>query len=54
LENVLEIKNIFVHLYGKEVTKPYRKMGHATVIGQSTKDCLEKAIKIKELLKVIS
>ena len=54
LENVLEIKNIFVHLYGKEVTKPARKMGHATVIGQSTKDCLEKVIKIKELLKVIS
>ena len=54
LENVLEIKNIFVHLYGKEVTKPFRKMGHATVLGINTSDCLDKANKIKNLLTVIA
>jgi 5-(carboxyamino)imidazole ribonucleotide synthase len=54
LENVLEIKNIFVHLYGKELTKPFRKMGHATVLGTTTNECLEKTKKIKQLLTVIA
>ena len=54
LENVLDIKNIFVHLYGKEITKPFRKMGHVTILGKTTDDCLEKAKKVKQLLTVIA
>jgi hypothetical protein len=51
-ENVLDIKNIFVHLYGKEITKPFRKMGHVTILGDNTEVCLEKAEKVKKLLTV--
>lgn len=52
LENVLDIRNIFVHLYGKEITKPFRKMGHVTILGDNTEACLEKAEKVKKLLTV--
>jgi 5-(carboxyamino)imidazole ribonucleotide synthase len=54
LENLLAISNIFVHLYGKKVTKPGRKMGHATILGNSTFECVANAQKVKELLTVIA
>jgi 5-(carboxyamino)imidazole ribonucleotide synthase len=54
LENLLAISNIFVHLYGKKVTKPGRKMGHATILGNSTFECVANAKKVKELLTVIA
>lgn len=54
LEKLLAISNIFVHLYGKKVTKPGRKMGHATILGNSTSECLANAQKVKELLTVIA
>ena len=31
LEEVLEIENVFVHIYGKKETRPGRKMGHVTI-----------------------
>ena len=54
LEEVLKIENAFVHLYGKTITKPGRKMGHVTVIHKDYQDLTHKANKIKNLLKVIS
>lgn len=52
LEEVLKIDNAFVHLYGKTVTKPGRKMGHVTILHESYQDLTHKANKIKQLLKV--
>ena len=52
LEEVLKIDNAFVHLYGKKLTKPGRKMGHVTVLHSSYHDLKHKANKIKNLLKV--
>src|SRR3989344_4667478 len=43
----LEVPNAHVHIYGKEETKPQRKMGHITVIANS----LEEAIKNAELAR---
>ena len=54
LEEVLKIENAFVHLYGKTITKPGRKMGHVTVMHKDYQDLTHKANKIKNLLKVIS
>jgi len=50
LEDVLKIENAFVHLYGKAMTKPGRKMGHVTVISREKQDLLHKSNKIKRLL----
>jgi 5-(carboxyamino)imidazole ribonucleotide synthase len=54
LEKVLELKGVYVHLYGKAITKPFRKMGHITITGGNRKRLLEKANFVKETLKVKS
>jgi 5-(carboxyamino)imidazole ribonucleotide synthase len=52
LEEVLQIENAFVHLYGKKDTRGGRKMGHVTVISRDKQDLLLQAKKIKQLLKI--
>ena len=32
LEKVLEVPGVHVHLYGKKLTRPFRKMGHVTIL----------------------
>ena len=54
LETILGIKNVFVHLYGKKITRPGRKMGHATILSNNREELMHTAHKIKEVLKVIS
>jgi 5-(carboxyamino)imidazole ribonucleotide synthase len=54
LEEALKMEGVYVHLYGKKITKPFRKMGHVTVTASTTGEALLKAQKIKSLLKVIS
>ena len=47
-------EGVKIHLYGKKITKPFRKMGHITVLGDSIESALEKAEKVKQLIKVKS
>ncbi len=54
LHNVLKMKNAFVHLYGKKITKPGRKMGHVTILGNERLQLIEDAHKIKRTLRVCS
>ena len=54
LEDVLQISDVHVHLYGKEVTKPKRKMGHINVLGNSRKDIEDKIEMIDKYFKVIA
>ncbi len=50
LEEVLKIENAFVHLYGKKITKPGRKMGHVTILSREKQDLLYKSNKVKRTL----
>ncbi len=52
MQQVLAIPGVNIHLYGKKNTKPFRKMGHVTVIDNSLKAAKEKATIVKETLKV--
>jgi 5-(carboxyamino)imidazole ribonucleotide synthase len=54
IENVLEIENVFVHIYGKRETRPGRKMGHITILSNERQELIHTANKIKHALKVIS
>ena len=54
LQDVLQIDNAFVHIYGKLQTKPGRKMGHVTILSNEKQDLIHKANKIKQALKVVS
>jgi 5-(carboxyamino)imidazole ribonucleotide synthase len=44
--------NVFVHLYGKQHTKPGRKMGHITILSNEKQELLHKANQIKHTLFV--
>lgn len=54
LDSVLQIAGAFVHLYGKSETKPFRKMGHCTVINTDLETAKTNARRVLELLKVIA
>ncbi len=54
LNEVMEMENVFVHLYGKAVTKPGRKMGHVTILSNDKQELTHKANKIKRTLRVIT
>jgi 5-(carboxyamino)imidazole ribonucleotide synthase len=54
LNEVLQMDNVFVHIYGKKETKAGRKMGHATILSREKHDLVHKAHKIKNTLKVVS
>lgn len=54
MDEIQKISGVYVHLYGKKITKPYRKMGHVTICGSHANEVKEKAKKVKSLLKVIS
>lgn len=54
LEEVMKKSGIFVHIYGKMETKPFRKMGHVTIIGESWDEIQAKADHVLHTLKVIA
>jgi len=54
LEEILQIENAFVHLYGKKQTKPGRKMGHVTILSNEKQDLLHNSNKVKRSLVVKS
>jgi 5-(carboxyamino)imidazole ribonucleotide synthase len=54
IEQALRMGNVFVHLYGKHTTKPFRKMGHITVANRSVNRAIKTATFIKDQIKVIS
>lgn len=54
LTESMAIEGVKVHLYGKKTTKPYRKMGHVTVLSSSVECALKKADRVKQLIKVKS
>lgn len=54
MREVLAIEDVYLHLYGKKVTKPLRKMGHVTILDGDRNRAREKAGFIKRTLKIIA
>ncbi|MFQ5446266.1 MAG: 5-(carboxyamino)imidazole ribonucleotide synthase [Saprospiraceae bacterium] len=54
LEKCLSMEGVKVHLYGKKDTKPFRKMGHVTILDPDPAAAMAKAKRVKEILKVIA
>ncbi|HIP54870.1 MAG TPA: 5-(carboxyamino)imidazole ribonucleotide synthase [Sulfurimonas autotrophica] len=52
IHDALEIPELSFHFYGKTFTKPYRKMGHITVLDEDIDKALSKAMKAKDILKI--
>jgi 5-(carboxyamino)imidazole ribonucleotide synthase len=52
IEECLAIDGVYPHIYGKKETKPYRKMGHVTIVNENIHQAIEKARYIQKTLKV--
>lgn len=50
----LALEDVHIHLYGKALTAPFRKMGHVTIAAATLEEAIQKAGFIKKNLKVIS
>ena len=54
LQEILQIENVFVHIYGKKETRPGRKMGHITILSKEKQELIHQANRIKQTVKVKS
>jgi len=54
IEQILAMQGVYVHLYGKAQTKPFRKMGHITILGKDIHELEQKVSFVKEKIKVVS
>ena len=54
LTECMAVEGVKIHLYGKKITKPFRKMGHVTVLAPTIDEAKKKADFVKEKMKVIS
>jgi len=54
LEDVLKFSGVYVHLYGKAITKPFRKMGHVTIVDDDLLKAKQKARMVKNTLKIVA
>jgi 5-(carboxyamino)imidazole ribonucleotide synthase len=54
LEDIMKFSGVYVHLYGKLSTKPFRKMGHVTIVDEDITKARQKAKMVKNLIRVIT
>lgn len=54
LETLLAMPGVFPFFYGKAITKPFRKMGHVTVMDDSLDALREKVADVRQGIKVIA
>ncbi len=54
LEQALAMPGVFLHLYGKPETRPFRKMGHIIVLAENSKSAHDTARQVADLVKVIA
>lgn len=54
VEEVLAMDGVYIHLYGKKYTKPFRKMGHVCIVNADRELAISNARKVQEILKVIA
>jgi len=54
IDQILAIEGVTPHIYGKKETRPFRKMGHITIIHPKIDTARKMAKQVKETLSVIS
>ena len=54
MEEILKIDGVTPHIYGKKETRPFRKMGHVTIVNENIQTAREIAKEVKETINVIS
>ena len=54
IDQILAIDGVIPHIYGKKETRPFRKMGHVTIINPELSIARKIAAQVKDILSVIS
>ncbi|WP_299188414.1 5-(carboxyamino)imidazole ribonucleotide synthase [uncultured Aquimarina sp.] len=54
IDTIMKMKGVTPHIYGKKQTRPFRKMGHVTIINEDIAEAREIAEKVKKTIKVVS
>ena len=54
IESILAMEGVTPHIYGKKQTRPFRKMGHVTIVNKDIAKARETAEKVKRTIEVIS
>ena len=54
IEEVLATPGVTPHIYGKKQTRPFRKMGHVTIVDEDMAKARATAGQVKEIIKVIT
>jgi 5-(carboxyamino)imidazole ribonucleotide synthase len=54
LTECMAVEGVKFHIYGKKETRPFRKMGHATIMDPDIHRAVEKARYVQQTLKVIA
>ena len=52
LNEILKLDGVYIHLYGKSFTKPFRKMGHVTIVDENRENAISKARRVQKTIKV--
>jgi len=54
IEKILAIDGVTPHIYGKMQTRPFRKMGHVTIVNENIDEARKIAEQVKNAIRVIS
>ncbi len=54
IEKIMALPGVTPHIYGKRETRPFRKMGHVTIVNQDIKEARRIAEQVKEAIVVKS
>ncbi|PIA81152.1 5-(carboxyamino)imidazole ribonucleotide synthase [Gaetbulibacter sp. 4G1] len=54
IDDIMKMEGVTPHIYGKKQTRPFRKMGHVTIVNEDLSKARKVAEKVKKTIKVIS
>lgn len=54
MEQILRLEGVTPHIYGKRETRPFRKMGHVTIVNEDVAKARSIAEEVKDTIRVIS
>ncbi|MHA3787342.1 5-(carboxyamino)imidazole ribonucleotide synthase [Flavobacterium hauense] len=54
IEKIMKMDGVTPHIYGKKQTRPFRKMGHVTIVNHDIDEARRVAEKVKNTIRVIA
>jgi 5-(carboxyamino)imidazole ribonucleotide synthase len=54
IEKILKETGVYIHLYGKKESRPKRKLGHITILGDTPEEARNKAAEVKSIVSIVT